>query len=1014
MYLNKILTTSFNMLKEKIFSSPAVEYRGMPFWSLNDRLEPEEMIRQVEEFHRAGMGGFFLHSRIGLTTEYLGKEWMDALHAAIERAGELGMQAWLYDEDKWPSGFAGGIIPLQNPEFRGRYLGRVAKEKDLPEHAESIYSNEGWNYFTATVPLGITDFNGTCYTDLMNPDVVKAYIQSTHEKYKKEFGQYFGNVIPGIFTDEPLIQMRPEWLSSGFNYLPYSPCLLERYQKTYSESPFLHLKELFEDTENSEKYRYRYFRMATEQFVEAFTKQLGEWCEQNNLKLTGHFMLEDTVELQTRWIGKAMPHYEHMQIPGIDHLALNINNILTAKQCSSVAHQQGKKEVLSEMFGCCGQNMTFEDRKWIAGWHGIMGINFVCHHLSLYSIRGCRKRDYPPMFSWHQPYWEDNSLIEDWQARFSYLLREGKYQADFLIIHPAESGWCLQKGNEASRQMREIDENIKVISQEMFRIHRDFDFGDEDYLARYADVNSSRLCAGNMSYGAVIIPSMLTMRKSTLELLKRFNKAGGIIIACGKSPRLIDGEYSKTIETLENISDFHITDITELKNTLDNACRSELKITGKNTEKVFIRRQKTDDGQLLILFNSSRLDSAVVDITHNCIELFLDNGEESAVKENSLTLAPTQTRVLLLKGERKTELHPAEKVNNGEINIGGPWQIECKDLNTLPLDFAEWSIDGGASWQEAEPVIALKTRLDNEKYSGTIELRYSFINNNCLGKVLFAAEIGMDDRLLVNGHKVDIEKDWFLDKCILKTDISRRLISGKNIIEVARNYVYANPACYDEPAKRYGTELETAFIVGDFGVYGKSAEVTELPKQASHDIWPDDLPKRRIIRLLRPYIDNRMNHSDGELTLSGLPFYAGTVVMTTEFELPSAKSCVLSLEYLDAITAKFFVNGKAVPEILSSRPFNVDISSSVKPGKNKLSIETKNSLRNLLGPHHHTLGELAGVGPYAFISRDFEIGEFAPKQNWSLPQNRCRQISWSDDYFIVRFGLGSSINVLYE
>jgi hypothetical protein len=45
--------------------NPPSEYRGMPFWSLNDRLEPAEMIRQVEEFHRAGMGGFFLHSRTG-------------------------------------------------------------------------------------------------------------------------------------------------------------------------------------------------------------------------------------------------------------------------------------------------------------------------------------------------------------------------------------------------------------------------------------------------------------------------------------------------------------------------------------------------------------------------------------------------------------------------------------------------------------------------------------------------------------------------------------------------------------------------------------------------------------------------------------------------------------------------------------------------------------------------------------------------------------------------------------
>ena len=137
------------------FIHPPAEFRGMPFWSLNDRLEPDEMVRQVEEFHRAGMGGFFLHARIGLISEYLGAEWMDALRAAIEKAAELGMQAWLYDEDKWPSGFAGGIVPLENPEYRGQYLGRLKTGNALPEQSEIVLEKDGWIYFTATCPLGM-------------------------------------------------------------------------------------------------------------------------------------------------------------------------------------------------------------------------------------------------------------------------------------------------------------------------------------------------------------------------------------------------------------------------------------------------------------------------------------------------------------------------------------------------------------------------------------------------------------------------------------------------------------------------------------------------------------------------------------------------------------------------------------------------------------------------------------------------------------------------------------------
>ena len=36
-------------------------------------------------------------------------------------AEKLNMRAWLYDEDRWPSGAAGGLV-TKNKEFRIRYL----------------------------------------------------------------------------------------------------------------------------------------------------------------------------------------------------------------------------------------------------------------------------------------------------------------------------------------------------------------------------------------------------------------------------------------------------------------------------------------------------------------------------------------------------------------------------------------------------------------------------------------------------------------------------------------------------------------------------------------------------------------------------------------------------------------------------------------------------------------------------------------------------------------------------
>ena len=108
------------------FVSPGAEYRGLPFWSWNGKLEPEKLRRQIRSFHEMGFGGFFMHSRVGLETPYLGKEWFECIRASIDEAEKRNMLACLYDEDRWASGAAGGFVTC-DPAFRAKllYLNRL-------------------------------------------------------------------------------------------------------------------------------------------------------------------------------------------------------------------------------------------------------------------------------------------------------------------------------------------------------------------------------------------------------------------------------------------------------------------------------------------------------------------------------------------------------------------------------------------------------------------------------------------------------------------------------------------------------------------------------------------------------------------------------------------------------------------------------------------------------------------------------------------------------------------------
>ena len=108
-------------LSDELFRSPTSEYRAAPFWAWNCKLEEDELLRQIEIFHEMGFGGFHMHVRTGMDTEYLSDEFMHLIRSCTDKARSEKMLAWLYDEDRWPSGAAGGIV-TKDKRFRARHL----------------------------------------------------------------------------------------------------------------------------------------------------------------------------------------------------------------------------------------------------------------------------------------------------------------------------------------------------------------------------------------------------------------------------------------------------------------------------------------------------------------------------------------------------------------------------------------------------------------------------------------------------------------------------------------------------------------------------------------------------------------------------------------------------------------------------------------------------------------------------------------------------------------------------
>ena len=80
---------------DALFESPTSEYRGAPFWAWNHKLDQAQLLRQIDNFAEMGMGGFHMHVRTGLDTEYMGDEYMKIVKCCVDYAERKNMLACL-------------------------------------------------------------------------------------------------------------------------------------------------------------------------------------------------------------------------------------------------------------------------------------------------------------------------------------------------------------------------------------------------------------------------------------------------------------------------------------------------------------------------------------------------------------------------------------------------------------------------------------------------------------------------------------------------------------------------------------------------------------------------------------------------------------------------------------------------------------------------------------------------------------------------------------------------------
>lgn len=927
------------------FKNPSNLYRAKPFWSWNSELDELEIKRQVDIMEEMGFGGFFMHSRVGLVTEYLGDEWFDITNACADYAAQKGLESWLYDEDRWPSGSAGGMATI-NPEFRMKFIRAHVGTPKWDEHLIAAFSCrlDGLNIYditpitednaitgdilwfdTAEFPCA-PGFNGTSYLDTMKREATDEFIRLTHEKYREKCGTRLGSSIKGIFTDEPHrgevmvdMQLSGQDISA---WTPYTDSLFDDFQNQWGYDLRQKLPNLFyrENGEAVSQVKWHYCETIQELFLENFMKPVAEWCKTNHMLFTGHMLHENTLSAQAIMNGSMLRNYELMDVPGIDVLGLYATNYNIIKQLSSAAHQIGKKWLLSELYGCSGWQTSFADLKRSGDWHALYGINLRCPHLSWYSMSGQRKRDFPASISFHSAWYKEYKYVEDYFARLAVFMEQGTPLCNTLVIYPVESMWCqIHKGwakwlETTSEKCLALEQQYKDMYNRLLSDNVEYDYGDEEMLSRLGSVENGTLHLGEATYTHVIVTGMVTIRSTTYAMLQEFERQGGKVTVLGDLPGYIDALPGKV--------------------SLGNADYADIlqnRTVAAQNENIFSSVRADENGTYYVmLLNRNHEETIVTKLQAPCgqyTRYIPETGEKAIIpKPEELLLHPAEM-ILLEIDTTKDNAAATDAPVYPPITLGNDFAYVLDEPNVLVLDRVSCEYRGQKVTDEVlrvdsclRDVCGIERRSGNmyqpwyQKKLGIqqyfdIKLTYEF-QSEIETDAYLAAEQMERAQLCFNGEELQTDGSYWIDPCMKQYRIH---------IQKGTNYITADTYFADD------TDIEAMYILGDFGVF--DGVIRQRPHKITY----------------------------GDIVPQGFPHYGGKIKYI--FQQAISEPSLLRLSGLHGAAA-IKVNDKLV----AWAPYEAVIDPC-----DEITVELLLTRRNTFGPlHHYPIVETAN--PRIFVS----------------------------------------------
>ncbi len=969
-----------------LFEHPTREYTSSPLWVWNDLLTESEIADSMNSFADQGVRQVFVHPRPGLMTPYLSDDWFRMWRVALDVAKQRDMNVWIYDENSYPSGFAGGFVPEAMPDSRciGLVLRKIKRPGEIKDaNILAVFAQDGelWKnvtdafrantptegeYFAATISMGGESpwYAGKFYVDLLRPGVTEKFLDIAVEPYRKTFGAEWGKYIPGSFTDEPHLAS-----AAGLHWTPDLPQVFEQ-RRGYSLID--NLPDLSEATGDWKRVRHDYYQTLMELFGERFAKPYSDYCARNGIEFTGHVWEHEWPN--TRCVPDNMAFSSWQQRPGIDILFnqydesvhSQFGNVRAVVELRSVANQMGCRRTLCETYGGGGWDIRFEDLKRIGDWVQVLGVNMINEHLSHITLRGARKRDYPVTFSYHEPWWNAYHTLTGYFTRVSVALSQGQQINPALVLEPTTTAWMYQ-GAEGDA-LDKLGNTFQQVVTDLAKAQVEFDLGCEDIIARVGSTRAgtalvdaygkiialvgskagSKFVVGQRGYDTVVLPPFTeNLNARTAELLEAYLANGGALLVCEPAAlSRIDGQASPRAEAILSSANCKRIETGQLPAALRERVKDGFSVTRPANDGgiLYHHRRQLADGDLVFFVNTSNAmptHATVRSPAKGVQQWDLDTGEcipyASGADGIEVDLPPCGSLLLFLSDKPLAQAPQSDAKGAPQIVAQtAPLEIRRVRPNVLLLDFVTVTAGGetkeNVHCQRAGQFVFRKNGMHANPWDHAIQFKDEFLAKTFPPDSGFKAAYGFTIEgappkpMYAVVERADLYKVSCNGKPVAVDRASWWLDKAFVKMDISEMVqIGENQLTIEASPFTVFHEVEAAYILGEFSLKASDKGFAIIPAQPLQ---------------LGPWNEQ------------GYPLYGDAVSYSAGFDVASVGGAYeVSLPKWLGSVAEVMINGKSSGYIYR-QPFRLDVTKQMLEGRNTVEVVVYGTLKNTMGPHH--------------------------------------------------------------